>query len=405
MGSLRFIRSARVADAVAVGPLEARGQALSEAAINGGLERIVMVGAAAGLVVDLGELAAVLENRRARCRIYSDDPVGPGAEEQIASLAADVSHREDSAARQLLLDRRGVRQDFFGNFVLIRRVCARLITGVIGRGESGQHLRRNDRVGDAAAGESGARAIGIDRLDLVFSLARSIKVARADPEDRPVLEHFGGPRKGQARTEVGLRALIPLRGVGHDLAGGRVEQDEQIAIFVERLVILVAQAVAHGEVGADLPLVLRVTDQVILLDEAIAGSAAIERIGRAGVAQHLDLAGRVREKRVEVGEGVSGAAQAVGVEADGPELESELHGVIVVDDTEVVDKRQRIARVRLSSSVLGTVGTDQVAKRGCSRRRTLSSNSGDRDCAGVADGKGAGVDSGNGRREARDARL
>ena len=55
------------------------------------------------------------------------------------------------------------------------------------------------------------------------------------------------------------------------------------------------------------------------------------------------------------------AAQAVGVEADGPELESELHGVIVVDDTEVVDERERIAGVGLSSSILGAVGADQVA--------------------------------------------
>ena len=59
---LGFVRTAGVADAVRVGPLEPGGEALREAAVERGLHRIVMIGAAAGLIVDLRELRAVLQN-------------------------------------------------------------------------------------------------------------------------------------------------------------------------------------------------------------------------------------------------------------------------------------------------------------------------------------------------------
>ena len=50
---LGFVRSAGIAQAVAVGPLEAGRETLAEAAIERGLQRIIVIGAAAGLIVDV----------------------------------------------------------------------------------------------------------------------------------------------------------------------------------------------------------------------------------------------------------------------------------------------------------------------------------------------------------------
>ena len=62
---LRLVGSAGVADAVAVGPLEAGGEPAAEAPVERGLQRIVVIRAAAGLVVDLGETIAELQHRNA----------------------------------------------------------------------------------------------------------------------------------------------------------------------------------------------------------------------------------------------------------------------------------------------------------------------------------------------------
>src|SRR5437016_2780111 len=98
------------------------------------------------------------------------------------------------------------------------------------------------------------------------------------------------PWRGVRQIASGVRAASELSGVG-------VEKYKQVPVFVQRLIILVAQTIAHGEVGPDLPFVLRVKDQVILFQESIAGRTVIPRIGDTGVAQDLDLARRVREQR------------------------------------------------------------------------------------------------------------
>ena len=114
-GGLGFVGAAGVADGVAVGPLAADGEAAAEAAMEGGLERVVVVGAAAGLVVDLGEAVAELRAPGARAGggVHGDagDEVGPGAQEQVAALAADVGDGEDSAAGQFLLEAGRVGED------------------------------------------------------------------------------------------------------------------------------------------------------------------------------------------------------------------------------------------------------------------------------------------------------
>src|ERR1044072_3928594 len=99
---LRLIRPARIADAVAVGPLQAGGQPLAEAPVERGLQRVIMIGSAAGLVIDLGEPGAELAYVAARpgYRIggHTDDPVCPGTQEEIPPLAPDIGDREHRAA-------------------------------------------------------------------------------------------------------------------------------------------------------------------------------------------------------------------------------------------------------------------------------------------------------------------
>ena len=61
-----FIRSVRVANAVAPRVLASKREAVVEAAINGRLQGVVMVSSAAGLVVDLRKSAAELPDGRFR---------------------------------------------------------------------------------------------------------------------------------------------------------------------------------------------------------------------------------------------------------------------------------------------------------------------------------------------------
>src|SRR5438067_13826488 len=85
---LGFVGSTGIADAVAVCPLQAPGQSLAEAPVYGRLQRIVVIGAAAGLVIDLREPGPKLKNRGSRTgrgiRGDANNPVGPRTQEKVA---------------------------------------------------------------------------------------------------------------------------------------------------------------------------------------------------------------------------------------------------------------------------------------------------------------------------------
>src|SRR5712691_6202745 len=105
-----------------------------------------MVGAAAGLVIDLRITGAELENRAARpggrIRGDADNTVCPRAQEEVPPLAAYVSHRQHRVAWQLLLDRRRVGQNLFRDSIPVA-VGARLVSKVgVEDVVSSQHLRR-----------------------------------------------------------------------------------------------------------------------------------------------------------------------------------------------------------------------------------------------------------------------
>src|SRR5436190_17153677 len=113
------------------------------------------------------------------------------------------------------------------------------------------------------------------------------------------------------------------------------------------MVILVAEAIAHGEVRTNLPFVLGIADYVVLLNETVSSGSIIKRVRCAGVAENLNPSRSIGQETRYVREGVGGPTQPVGVDAYRPQLEAELHRMVLVRDIEAVDIRQRVRRVRL----------------------------------------------------------
>src|SRR5215471_20350473 len=118
--SLRFIRSARVPDAVSVCPLEPGGKSFAKAAIERRLHRIVVIRAAAGFEIDPRRGKAVAEfchggsRTRGWIHRHPDELVGPGSQEQIAALAPYIRDGQDRVAGKRLLPRSRVGQNSFG---------------------------------------------------------------------------------------------------------------------------------------------------------------------------------------------------------------------------------------------------------------------------------------------------
>src|SRR5262249_41646866 len=133
-----------------------------------------------------------------------------------------------------------------------------------------QHLRRAHRESDPGC-ERASGAVGIDRLNLILGLAGAVVVAAADTDDGLAFHCGGRPGDTDARSEVRLLRVIPRRGVGQvatgrgsaagQFAGVRVEQHEQIAVFVNHAVVFVAHTIVDGQIRFYLPFVLRVEDQ------------------------------------------------------------------------------------------------------------------------------------------------
>src|SRR5712692_9389228 len=88
-----FIGPVGITNAVGIGMLQAQSKSSRKAAIQSGLQRVVVIGAARGLVVDLGEAVPELtcHDGRSSDRVgaYGDDLVGDAAQKQVPALAAD----------------------------------------------------------------------------------------------------------------------------------------------------------------------------------------------------------------------------------------------------------------------------------------------------------------------------
>ena len=81
------------------------------------MQRIVMIRAAGSLVVDFTELWSKFANDCADARGGiggdTDDLVGNGTEEEVATLTSDIGNAENSLAGEGLLDADGVAEDLF----------------------------------------------------------------------------------------------------------------------------------------------------------------------------------------------------------------------------------------------------------------------------------------------------
>ncbi len=149
---------------------------------------------------------------------------------------------------------------------------------------------------------------------------------------------------------------------------------------MQRRVVLVAQAVAEGEIRTKLPLILCVADVVGLLDMCIAAEAG-EGAGVAEVSEELDLRRRVGLEGADGVIGVGGSADLVVVKPERPNLRAELQAVVPDEIGEVIDVGVALAGVGGAYAVEGTGERDE---------RSDVSETGNGD-AGLADvGVGAG---------------
>src|SRR6185295_15231726 len=100
---------------------------------------------------------------------------------------------------------------------------------------------------------------------------------------------------------------------------------------------LVAQTVVQRQTGANLPLILRVANVILLLREALAGVAR-ERARARKVVDELHRRQAGRQIVLQAGIGVSRAAEAIGVEPDGADFAAEAEAVRAADVVEIVDE-------------------------------------------------------------------
>ena len=129
---------------------------------------------------------------------------------------------------------------------------------------------------------------------------------------------------------------------------------------MQNRIILIAQTVAHREIRADLPLILRISDQVILIHFANAGGATVERAGSAHVSQKTGLGGIVCQQIIQVGERVGRPTQAVRVHPKGAELAAEFKVAVPLDPTQAVDEREAVIGIGLATAILCAVGAHQA---------------------------------------------
>src|SRR5216684_544130 len=104
------------------------------------------------------------------------------------------------------------------------------------------------------------------------------------------------------------------------------------------MIVLVAKTVVDGQIGPDLPLILCIKDQVILFEKPIAGAAVVPWIGRARIAQDLDVGRLIGQQRSNVREGIGGSSLAVRVQAHRTELAPELQRMLLFDHAQIVYK-------------------------------------------------------------------
>ena len=140
--------------------------------------------------------------------LHGHDPVREVAQEEIATLAADVGGRRHHLPWQLALHRGRILVDALGNLVLVR-VGARLIGAVVRVvDEVRAQQRRIDR-DTAPPRDCRADAVALDRLNLVFGLARADEDAEAAAKDRPPVARRPGHR--HPRLEVVRLAAVERR--------------------------------------------------------------------------------------------------------------------------------------------------------------------------------------------------
>ena len=345
--------------------------------------------AAAGLEVDLrvrvlhaGDVAVGVARRRSRTRgstsaalagfglvTHLDDLVGDAAQEQVASLAADIgrpsprSCRPAPAAPTRCTGRPSPESSYSVG------VGARLIVRLFGLLMK-LATSASWSIGNASSGPL---------LSVVLTRSLSIGWIRSSPWPGPtkmpkpprntVLPGRVGHR--QARLEVVLLRAVQRRRVRIDRAGVDVELDDQVVLHLQRRVVVVAQAVVERQVRRACHSSCANSDVVLLLGVAHAGRAVVEDARRADVAEVLNRRRRVGQERGDVRERVGRAAQLVGRHPDQADVAAELHEVVAAHRRHRVGEGERVRVVEQAAAVGGAVGAHQAAGHDDARTSAL----------------------------------
>src|SRR5258708_5364540 len=190
--------------------------------------------------------------------------------------------------------------------------------------------------------------------------------------EKSVAGRIRRPRQSDTWSKVTLRRMERVAARIAQNSRVDIEVDLPILSLFQRRVILVTQAIGQGQIWFDLPLVLAVSDVIVLPGKGRSGRVVEERRWRREVAEKLRRLKRVRQKITDAREGVGEAALPVRVHADGAKLATEFDSVIAVCPIKIIDERQRVRRIRLTASILRAIGSNQPARHRHPRVRSLT---------------------------------
>src|SRR5215217_2366818 len=155
---------------------------------------------------------------------------------------------------------------------------------------------------------------------------------------------------------------------------GDVEENIEISSLSKRCVVFVTQAVVQRQIRTNLPLILRVTNVILLFGATISGRTTVEWRRCAHVTEILDGRGRVCQQCLKTIENVGGTPESVCVDSARSKLDAKLVTVIPLGPTETVEERKRIHGIWLTATVRRAVSSNQASGSCCPCRCPLPGN-------------------------------
>src|SRR5262245_4330771 len=239
---------------MAPGVGEADAETSGVLAVQGYLERVIVIVAETCLDVDFAILVA--EFSRDDCTsiagvgAHRGNAIGDRALETVAPLAAHLGEGQYSTARKGLLYRKGVGQHVFRQLVS-DGVRARRKADGISRIKVLEDLSPVQRIGETGGGHT-LQLHGYDiveyLLGLIFTLTHAIVVSGADSQHRLASQPLRGPGNADAWSKIPLRRRKSGITVSDEGAGFRVQHHYMIVCFIQRRKVVIAKPKVKGKV-------------------------------------------------------------------------------------------------------------------------------------------------------------